>query len=75
MNETMKNDNQTMDRASGFGHLLSHALLPLKAVSHALGQFQVALHVIGKVDGAHRRLLRFGYFPHLALRHFLVKLI
>ena len=27
------------------------------------------------VDGAHRRLLRFGYFPHLALRRFLVKLI
>ena len=44
-------------------------------VLHALGQFQVALHVIGKVGGAHRRLLRFGYFPHLALRHFLVKLI
>ena len=48
---------------------------PAQRVLHALGQFQVALHVIGKVGGAHRRLLRFGYFPHLALRRFLVKLI
>ena len=28
-----------------------------------------------KVVRVHRRLLRYGYFPHLALRHLLVKLI
>ena len=50
-------------------------VVPSHAGSHLLGQFQIAFHVVGSVGGAHRRFLRFGYFPHLALRHLLVKLI
>ena len=42
---------------------------------HLLGYLQVALHVLRKVARAHWRLLRCGYFPHLALRHFLVELV
>ena len=49
--------------------------VPFQKESHLLGQFQIALHVVGKVSRAHRRLLRFGDFPHLALRRLLVKLI
>ena len=49
--------------------------VPFQKESHLLGPFQIALHVVGKVGGAHRRLLRFGDFPHLAFRRLLVKLI
>ncbi len=47
----------------------------LRSGLHLLGYFQVALHVLRKVARAHWRLLRCGYFPHLALRHFLVELV
>ena len=62
-------------QASTTADVVRQCAAPARRASHVLGQFQIALHVIGKVGGAHRRLLRFGYFPHLALRHFLVKLI
>ena len=42
---------------------------------HLWGYLHVALHVLRKVARADRRLLRCGYFPHLALRHFLVELV
>ena len=42
---------------------------------HRFCQLKIALHVLGKVGGAHRRFLRCGDFPLLALRHFLMKLV
>lgn len=42
---------------------------------HRFCQLQIALHVLGKVGGAHRRFLLIGDFPLLALRHFFVKLV
>ena len=42
---------------------------------HLLGYLEVALHVLRKVARVHRRLLRCGYFPHLALRYLLVELV
>ena len=51
-----------------------HVVQPRNCL-HLLGYLQVALHVLRKVARAHWRLLRCGYFPHLALRHFLVELV
>ena len=46
-----------------------------QSVLHLFGQLYIALHILRKVVRVHRRLLRYGDFPHLALRHLLVKLI
>ena len=51
-----------------------HAVLSQNDL-HFGGYFHIALHVLCKVARADRRLLRCGYFPHLALRHFLVELV
>ena len=54
---------------------------PLKRVTvtiyklHFAGNFKITFHIKSKVDCTHWRLLRCGYFPHLALRYLLVKLI
>ena len=42
---------------------------------HLLGYLEVALHIIGSVDGVHRRLHRFCDFPEFPLHCLFVKLI
>ena len=42
---------------------------------HRLGYLEVALHIIGSVDGVHRRLHRFCDFPEFPLHCLFVKLI
>ena len=42
---------------------------------HRLGYLEVALHIIGSVDGVHRRFHRFCDFPEFPLHCLFVKLI
>jgi hypothetical protein len=55
-------------------YLVGVVALPRNGL-HLLGYLQVALHVLRKIARVHWRLLRYGYFPHLALRHLLVELV
>jgi len=41
----------------------------------AFGHREVVLHIVGCVDGVHRRLHRFFYFPQFPLHGLFVKLI
>ncbi len=42
---------------------------------HRLGYLEVVLHIIGSVDGVHRRFHGFRDFPQFPLHCFFVKLI
>ena len=72
-----------LGKTSGFYSIGSAAILRVLDMEdiqhpddlHRLGYLEVVLHIIGSVDGVHRRFHGFRDFPQFPLHCFFVKLI